>query len=151
MSDTTTSKKTYHGSCICGAIKYAADLDFAQGTSKCNCTICRKLRFWSAKCRPHEFKLLPSKNSNTNEAPKEQDVVTDYYFQSPMIHQLFCRTCGTHAYHRGDVPEVGGEFVSINIACLDDVDDAELVKFKVRYCDGRKNEWWNEPKDATWL
>ena len=143
--------KTYHGSCICGAIKFAADLDFSKGTSKCNCTICRKLRFWGAKCRPDEFKLLPSDGSQSSEPPKESDVTTDYIFRAPAVHQLFCKTCGTHAYHRGDIPQVGGEFVSINITCLDDVEESELVSFKVRTCDGRNNEWWNEPEHGSYL
>jgi len=46
---------------------------------------------------------------------------------------------------------VGGAFVSINITCLDDVEESEFVSFKVRTCDGRNNEWWNEPEHGSYL
>lgn len=133
--------KTYHGSCICGALKFEADIDFSKGTGKCNCTICHKLRFWGVKVKPAEFRLTG----------EEAELTTDYIYRSPAVHQLFCKKCGCHAYHKGDIPEVGGEFVSVNVACLDDIAEGELVGLSVRYADGRNDNWWNEPKDKAYL
>jgi hypothetical protein len=127
--------KTYHGSCICGTLKYETPIDFSQGTGKCNCTICGKLRYWGIKVNPKEFKLLTS-----------WDDISDYTLRTDKVHNYFCRKCGVHAFHGGDIPEVGGEFVTVNIACLDDVDEEEKAGFAVRYADGKGDNWWNEPK-----
>ena len=33
--------------------------------------------------------------------------------------RFFCKTCGVHVYGTGDMPELGGAFVSINMQTLD--------------------------------
>jgi len=44
-----------------------------------------------------------------------------------------------------------GEFVSVNVACLDDLPFEELEGVVVRYADGRNDAWWNEPKEKSIL
>lgn len=132
--------KTYRGSCHCGAVRFEADVDLAQGTTRCNCSICRKSRYWGTVIQPEAFRLLSG-----------EEQLSDYQFGSRQGHNLFCKSCGLRSFGRGNVPELGGAFVSINVACLDDVSDEELVALPVRYLNGRDYDWMNEPKETRYL
>jgi hypothetical protein len=132
--------KTYTGSCHCGKVRFEAEIDLAAGTGKCNCSICTKARTWGAMIKPEAFKMLSGENETT-----------DYQFATKSTHWPFCKTCGVRAYGLGDVPEAGGKFVAINVACLDNVNDQELAEAPVSYSDGRANNWWNPPAETRHL
>jgi hypothetical protein len=132
--------KTYTGSCHCGDVRFEAEIDLATGTGKCNCSICRKSRSWGIVIKPEAFRLLTG-----------EDKLSDYQFGSRQGHILFCKRCGLRPFSRGHVKEIGGDFVSINIACLDNVSDEELAALPVKYFNGRDNDWFNVPKVTSYL
>lgn len=133
-------KRTYHGSCHCGRVRYEADIDPEAGTSRCNCSICTKQRAWNTTVKPQDFRLLAGK-----------DDLADYQFGSKQGHHRFCKICGIAAFGEGYVEAIGGAFVSINVACLDDLTPEELARLPIRYMDGRHDNWFNPPKVTSYL
>jgi len=61
------------------------------------------------------------------------------------------KPCGVRPFGRGYVEQIGGAFVSIQIATLDDATPAELAAAPVKYSNGRDNAWWNEPEETRHL
>ena len=131
--------KTFNGSCHCGAVRFECDLDLANGTSKCNCSVCRKGRFWKAIVMANAFRLKAG-----------ADALSEYQFGGHLIHHLFCRHCGIKPFGNANVAELGGEFYAVNLACLD-ASDEELASAPVRYEDGRNNDWQSAPAETRYL
>lgn len=135
------AKRTYRGSCHCGRVKFEADIDLAAGTSKCNCTSCWKRRWWSVRCAPEGFRSLSG----------EAELV--WYRQGTAGGRGgFCKHCGVKPYAFVEKADWNpAEYVSINVATLDDLDPSELVNAPVQYFDGRADNWWNVPAEVRHL
>lgn len=132
--------KTHKGSCHCGKVRFEAEVDLEAGSGRCNCSICTKTRSWGTVMKPAQFRLISG-----------EDDLGDYLFGSMQSHHRFCKTCGVQTHGHGYIKEIGGNYVSINIACLDDVTPEEFAKIPVKYQDGRGNNWWNEPTVTSYL
>ena len=134
---TAPTVRRFGGSCHCGAVRFEVDLDLSVGTTRCNCTYCTKHGWWGALVKPDAFRILAGEEALV---AKEPNAWSD---RRP------CSTCGVLPFGRGDMPELGGAYVSINVRCLD---VAGLVGSPVRYLDGRSDTWaelavrpWSDP------
>lgn len=125
--------KTYHGSCHCGAVRFEADIDLAQSSYRCNCSICRRTRFWPAVVLPQGFRLLAGEGD-----------LTEYLFNTRKNQHFFCKHCGVRAFGVGNDTPVG-KMVGVNLMCLDDVSDEELACVPITYVDGLHDRWDRVP------
>jgi hypothetical protein len=128
--------QTHRGSCHCGHLTFSVQLDLAKGVSRCNCSICTKTAITGAIVKPAAFTAL------TDEA-----ALATYAWASKTGTRYFCPRCGVHGYGRGHLPQLGGDYVSINANCLDGI---ELSGLPVAYFDGRHDNWMAGTRPAPW-
>ena len=132
--------QTFHGSCHCGRVRFACDLDPSLPTSRCNCSICTKLRLWKAFVPGAALRLLEG-----------ADELSQYRFNSGRVEHAFCRNCGIKPFGHGPKGAFPDEFWAVNIACLDDMDDATKGALPVVWQDGRHDDWEHAPAQVASL
>jgi hypothetical protein len=137
------TRKTYRGSCHCGAVRFEADIDLAAGTNRCNCSYCKKARAWFVTVPPEHVRLLAGSENET------EYQWTPPNRPGPYLHYRFCRTCGVRTAGWGGE---GGkrDFYFVPIASLD-VDPTELASASVRFNDGRADRFDRTAPDASVL
>lgn len=136
MNLQTTVSRPHSGSCHCGQVRFQADLDLSRGATRCNCTFCTKLGGPSTLVKPDAFRLLSG-----------QALLSEYRRPGSPASRSFCKACGAHVFGSGDIPEIGGAFVSVNLNCLDDLDPWQL---KVQHWDGRHDNWQGGLREQPW-
>ena len=137
------SHQRYHGSCHCQAVKYEATLDIAEGSNRCNCSLCSKARAWFGFARGAEGLRVT----------QGEDVLSHYRWTpanrtEPGLDYAFCSRCGVRLYATGDSPQMGGRFFAIHMPTLDDVDPAELAAAPLRYLDGAHDRYDRAPDET---
>jgi hypothetical protein len=116
--------EAYKGSCHCGAVRFEAELDLAQPTFRCNCSICRRNRFWVAAAKPENFRLVSG-----------GEMLTEYRFNTKKNQHFFCRVCGVRAFGVGNETPIG-KMYGVNIGCLEGLSEERLSKLPITYVDG---------------
>jgi hypothetical protein len=117
-------KKTYKASCHCGEVVIEADLDLSQSSFRCNCSICRRSRFWPAIAVPEGLRIISGEGE-----------LTRYVFASQKNHHYFCRRCGIRVFGVGNETPIG-KMYGVNIGCLEGVTEEELSRIPITYVDG---------------
>jgi hypothetical protein len=136
------SYQRYQGSCHCQAVKYEASIDLAQGSNRCNCSLCSKARAWFAFVPGERFRITQG-----------EDALSHYRWTpasktEPFLDYAFCSRCGIRLYGTGDAPQMGGRFYAVNVPTLDDVDREALVAAPLRFVDGAHDRFDRAPEDT---
>ncbi|MCT7663190.1 GFA family protein [Shinella kummerowiae] len=134
-------KKTYHGSCHCGAIRYECVLDFDEGLRRCNCSFCRRTRMLKTFTKREDFKLLSGEDHLVSyRADTSGWPVGD-------VDHYFCKRCGIRPFSRGYHKDFMGHFYCINAGTLDDVSEEEFSAAPVIYENGLADDFFNPPPE----
>jgi hypothetical protein len=113
----------YTGSCHCGAVSYAVELELAKVIA-CNCSMCGKSGTLLSFVPVDKFELKSG-----------EDSLTEYTFNTHVILHNFCKKCGIKSFARGKKPD-GTPMIAINARCLDGVD---IFTLDVQQYDGKSS------------
>lgn len=133
------STQSCHGGCHCGAVRYSVDVDFAQGTVRCNCSLCRKSRAWFAFVPADAFRL-----------EKGGDALSNYRWTpegrpAPNLTYHFCSHCGVRTHTEGTAPG-GAATVAVQVATIEDADREQLAE-SISYVDGLNDRFDRAPEE----
>lgn len=136
QTNQTPTAKKYSGGCHCGAVRFEVTLDPNQPGSRCNCSICTKSSVTGKIAKPDAFTLLSGESN-----------LGTYEWGAKISKRYFCKVCGIHCFGRGYLAEVGGDYVSVNLNCLDDFDPNQIPLI---HWDGRHDNWQAGPRQTPW-
>jgi hypothetical protein len=135
-STKTPSTARHEGSCHCGAVRFEVELEHGFKGSRCNCSICSRTAQTGAIVKPDAFRLLSGEDDRSS-----------YAWGAKISTRYFCKHCGIACYGEGHLAVIGGDYVSVNLNCIDaiDVNELEIVHF-----DGRHDNWQGGPRSTPW-
>jgi hypothetical protein len=134
--DESKKMPKHTGSCHCGAVRFEVEADLREGAARCNCSVCTKISMTGRIVKPSAFTLVAG-----------EDSLSTYEWGAKISKRFFCKHCGIHCFGRGHLAEVGGDFVSVNLNCIDGLDPSLL---DLVYWDGRHNNWEAGPSRTPW-
>jgi len=137
--------RLHSGGCHCGAVRFEAEFDLAQGTIKCNCSSCVKARSWLA--------FVPADRYRLSAGAEAQGTYqwTPPGRPGPTIEFHFCKICGIRTSGRGEMEAMGGAFYAVQVPLFDDIDPDELEAAPIQYVDGRHDRFNRAPADTRFL
>ncbi len=115
-------KKLHQGGCHCGAVRFECRLDPAEGTSRCNCSVCAKGRFWKAIART---RISGSCGARAD--------LSDYQFGGEQHSPSLLPAVRHHAARPWPHGRVGGTFYAVNVACLDGTAPEEMAAGPIQF------------------
>lgn len=98
-------KKTFHGGCHCGAVRFAVEADENFKAVRCNCSICAMTGFLHLIVPSSDFRLLQG-----------GDMLATYSFNTRTAKHQFCSVCGIKSFY---VPRSNPDGYSVNVHCID--------------------------------
>jgi hypothetical protein len=134
-TETAAAAPKRAGGCHCGVVRFEVAIDASRG-GRCNCSICTKVAQTGGMVKPAAFRLVEGEGH-----------LTAYVWGGKISTRFFCKRCGVHCFGKGHLAELGGDYVSVNLNTLDDLDPRDV---KVIYWDGRHDNWQAGPRDTAW-
>ena len=90
---------------------------------------------------------MTTTTTTTTTVTTDESTLGTYAWGHKVSTRYFCPRCGTPVYGRGHLAVLGGDFVSVNVNCFDDLDPATL---EVGYWDGRHDNWQAGLRPTPW-
>ena len=112
----------YHGSCHCGAVRFAVEAPERLEVERCNCSICSKAGFLHLIVPANQFELLAG-----------SDALSTYTFNTGVAKHTFCRRCGIKPFY---TPRSNPDGIDVNVNCL----DTRPLSLSISEFDGRNWE-----------
>src|SRR5262245_19942170 len=115
MSEKPADVSKHHGSCHCGALRFEVELADSPPASRCNSTVCTKTAILGTIVKPGAFRVIAGEESASR-----------YEWGGRTGTRFFCAKCGVSCWLRGHLEVLGGDYVSVNLNCVDDIDPSLL-------------------------